>query len=103
MHLIKTVQLIVCLPGSIYRMLSAASLLRILIYYMLFASTPACKFGKQQPDVNEALTGNWIMLYPDHQRNNEHQTALYARSQDSIVKLMGLKLITFSEKGKFQL
>jgi hypothetical protein len=76
------------------------SYLNILFF---LACTAACRFTKQQPDVNEALTGNWIVLYPDHQRNNASQTALYARSQDSIVNLMGLKLISFHEKGKFQL
>jgi len=76
---------------------------RIAICIFLYASFAACKFNKQQPDVNEAITGNWIVLYPDHQRNNDFQTALYAGLQDSIVNLMGLKLVSFVESGRFQL
>ena len=70
---------------------------------MLVACFIACRFANHQPNVNEAISGNWLLLYPDHQRNNVLQTAIYAKAQDSIVNLMGLKLITFSEDGKCQL
>jgi hypothetical protein len=63
----------------------------------------SCRFSESKPGVEEALTGNWIMLYPDHQRNDPFLTSVYAKSQDSIVNLMGLKLISFKEKGSFQL
>ena len=73
------------------------------LFFLFILALSSCRFGKQKPDVNEALTGNWLLLYPDHQRNDEIHTEIYARSQDSIVNLMGLKLLSFKEKGVFQL
>lgn len=63
----------------------------------------SCGMQDTQPNVKEAIAGNWLVLYPDHQRNNAIQTAIYAKAQDSIVNLMGLKLISFNEGGKCQL
>jgi hypothetical protein len=103
MHLIKDLHFKQYLPEGVFHLPSIVSPVRNVLLLLFFASAAACKFGRQQPDVNEALIGNWILLYPDHQRNNAYQTAVYARAQDSIVNLMGLKLITFRQDGKFQL
>lgn len=78
-------------------------MIRIFFVFTLLCIAASCKFSKSKPNMEEALTGNWIMLYPDHQRNDPFLTKVYARSQDSIVTLMGLKLISFKEKEVFQL
>lgn len=48
------------------------------------------------------MTGDWLILYPDHKLNNERQRSVYSRIQDSIVGLSGLKLVTFSGDGTFR-
>ncbi len=103
MYLIKRAHFKWYFSGDVYHPFFTAALVRIFAYVFLSTAINACKSGSQQPDVYEALTGNWIVLYPDHQRNNAYQTALYARAQDSIVNLMGLKLMTFMKDGRFQL
>ena len=83
---------------------NAGVILRRIIWFLMPATCfIACGFSRDQPNINEAIAGNWLVLYPDHQRNNAIQTAIYAKAQDSIVNLMGLKLITFTEDGKCQL
>ncbi len=51
--------------------------------------------------VLDAVTGNWLIVYPDHAMLNEKQRKLYGKVQDSIVNLFGLKLISFNDTGKF--
>ncbi len=53
------------------------------------------------PDLNEAITGNWLIIYPDHQQTTRSEREIYARYQDSLVKLFGLKLVSFHADGSF--
>ena len=76
---------------------------RLLSITILLTCSISCGMRDHQPNIKEAIAGNWLLLYPDHQRNSAIQTAIYAKAQDSIVNLMGLKLISFKEDGKCQL
>ena len=49
----------------------------------------------------EELSGNWIILYPQHILKTDAQRKIYGKAQDSIVDLMGLKLISFKSNGEF--
>ena len=49
----------------------------------------------------EEVTGNWLILYPQHILKNDVQRKIYGKNQDSIVNLMGLKLISFGKNGEF--
>jgi hypothetical protein len=74
--------------------------------YFLFIvaiSFSCCSNIKKHPEMKEALTGNWLVLYPDEHTKDKTQRVLYAMAQDSIVELMGLKLLTFNADGGFQL
>ncbi len=66
----------------------------------IFSCLASCSpFTKKSPA--ESITGNWLLVYPQHRLKNSHQRKLYARYQDSDVKLYGLKLISFLEGGEF--
>lgn len=65
---------------------------------ILFAG---CKSDKKEMTVQDAVTGNWLIVYPDHAMLNEKQRELYGKVQDSIVNLFGLKLISFNGTGEF--
>lgn len=61
----------------------------------------ACNFpGKD--DLRSQLSGDWIILYPEHKLDNDWQRIAYSRMQDSIVSLLGLKLLVLSENGGFR-
>ena len=47
------------------------------------------------------IQGDWLILYPKHILKNELQKKIYGIAQDSIINLLGLKLITFSNTGEF--
>jgi len=69
------------------------------IAWFLFFS---CTFlEKEKMDFSKEIVGDWLILYPDHDLNNAEQRRLYGISQDSIVALLGLKTISFKEKGVF--
>jgi hypothetical protein len=65
---------------------------------LLFAG---CRSDKKEMTVQDAVTGNWLIVYPDHVMLNEKQRKLYGKVQDSIVNLFGLKLISFNNAGEF--
>ncbi|MDB5196508.1 MAG: hypothetical protein JWP88_879 [Flaviaesturariibacter sp.] len=56
----------------------------------------------QKKDPAKKLAGNWIIVYPEHRLKNERERDIYARYQDSVVNLYGLKLVSFKEGGTFQ-
>jgi hypothetical protein len=60
-----------------------------------------CKSDKKEITVQDIVTGNWLIVYPDHAMLNEKQRKLYGKMQDSIVNLFGLKLISFNDTGEF--
>lgn len=52
-------------------------------------------------DVRKQVTGDWFILYPDEDLKNPAQEKLYARLQDSLVNLKGVKMVSFFENGTF--
>lgn len=56
--------------------------------------------GKEQPD--GVVTGNWLVLYADHELKNQQQRQVYGRIQDSVIAAKGLKLVSFFEDGSFR-
>lgn len=70
----------------------------LLLVLVIFNS---CKSGKKESEISNSISGNWIIIYPEHQLKNEKQKKLYATIQDSIISLFGLKLISFKEDGRF--
>jgi uncharacterized protein YfkK (UPF0435 family) len=64
--------------------------------------TFSCKPEKKENKISDSISGNWIIIYPEHQLKNEKQKKLYASIQDSIISLYGLKLISFKNNGHFR-
>jgi hypothetical protein len=78
-------------------------MIRVLFYFIgvgvLFS---ACNlWQKEETDFTEAIKGDWLILYPDHDLDNDDQRKIYGTAQDSIVALLGLKTISFRDKGIF--
>lgn len=48
-----------------------------------------------------SLSGNWLLLYPDHKLSSAHQREVYGRHQSAVVDLLGLKLLTLAADGSF--
>lgn len=48
------------------------------------------------------IEGNWLVVYPDHDDNNSRQKKAYGEIQDSVIGLMGLKLVRFDKGGGFR-
>jgi hypothetical protein len=78
-----------------------------MIRFFLFLSCiiifSSCTFWQQKEEVNlsEAVNGDWLILYPDHDLINGEQRRIYSEAQDSIVALFGLKTISFRQDGSF--
>jgi hypothetical protein len=66
---------------------------------LLFSSCTFLK--KEKKDFSKAIIGDWLILYPEHELTNAEQRKLYTAAQDSIVALLGLKTISFRDKGVF--
>jgi hypothetical protein len=62
----------------------------------------SCQSEKGDHEISNSISGNWIIIYPEHQLKNEKQKRIYATIQDSIISLFGLKLISFNEDGRFR-
>lgn len=62
----------------------------------------ACRQPSQQEKIYQSITGDWLIVYPDHQLKGARQREIYARMQDSIIALTGLKLVRFTEEGQFR-
>jgi hypothetical protein len=75
--------------------------MRCLVLVLLAFSFVRCKSDKKEMTVQDVVTGNWLIVYPDHVMLNEKQRKLYGKVQDSIVNLFGLKLISFNNAGEF--
>ncbi|MDB5252488.1 MAG: hypothetical protein JWP27_1657 [Flaviaesturariibacter sp.] len=55
--------------------------------------------GSDKPASN--LAGNWLIIYPEHRLRTSGEREIYGRHQDSIVSLLGLKLVSFDKAGRF--
>jgi hypothetical protein len=75
--------------------------MRYFVLLFLSLSFDGCKTAKKEITVQDAVTGNWLIVYPDHTMLNEKQRKLYGKVQDSLVNLFGLKLISFNGTGEF--
>ncbi len=62
----------------------------------------SCNSEKKEKAISNSISGNWIIIYPEHQLKNEKQKKLYATIQDSIISLYGLKLISFNDNDHFK-
>jgi hypothetical protein len=70
--------------------------LPVLLCAMLGSCT---SINKKKPA--EAIIGNWLIIFPDHQLKTAREREVYGRYQDSVVSLFSLKLITLSPDGTF--
>jgi hypothetical protein len=77
---------------------------KLLLFVFLISGCliASCTFlKKEKKDFSKAVIGDWLILYPDHEIVNAEQRKLYTTAQDSIVDLLGLKTISFRDKGVF--
>jgi len=78
-------------------------MIRLLFYFLgtgfLFSSCNL--WQKEETGFTDAIKGDWLILYPDHDLDNDDQRKIYGAAQDSIVALLGLKTISFRDKGIF--
>jgi hypothetical protein len=72
------------------------------IILLISLSLFSCNSPSEQEKLHRQLSGNWLIVYPDHNLKNQRQRELYGKLQDSIVSLKGLKLISLSEDGAFR-
>jgi len=68
----------------------------LLISFLFFS----CK-SADTDNPEDILPGNWFVLYPEEELQTRKQEEVYAATQDSLTDLKCLKLVRFSEKGKF--
>lgn len=59
----------------------------------------SCKEDTKISD--DKLEGGWLVLYPNHKQLDSDERKSYATVQDSVVGLLGLKVLRFDEAGKF--
>lgn len=69
-------------------------------FLLLLFFLQACS-SKPANDPQVILPGNWFLLYPDDDLQTREQEAVYAQTQDSLTDAKCLKLLRFSDKGKF--
>lgn len=80
---------------------NAANSLSSLLMAMIFLFSSCTFLSREKKDYSIDIIGDWLILYPDHDPDNTQQRKLYGIAQDSIVALLGLKTISFKEKGIF--
>lgn len=78
-------------------------MVRLSLFLSCIIIFSSCTFWKQKVEVNlsEAIKGDWLILYPDHELKTAEQRKIYGEAQDSIVSLFGLKTISFNDKAAF--
>lgn len=73
----------------------------VLLLVIFFFLSSCISSQKEQLNFSEEIKGNWLILYPDHDLENDENRKIYAKAQDSIVALLGLKTISFRNDGSF--
>lgn len=73
---------------------------RLFPYFLLLLIS--CRFSSGQEKLRGIVTGDWLVLYADHQLKNRKQREIYGRIQDSVIRQRGLKLVSFFEDGSFR-
>jgi hypothetical protein len=71
-----------------------------LIVILLFVLS--CSSLSETEKRRQTISGNWLIISPDHNLQDAGQYRAYSHIQDSIVGLMGLKMIKLSDDGTFQ-
>lgn len=71
------------------------------ILFLLILFLSGCTDAGNKDSVYDKMTGNWFILYPEENLNNEEQRKIYAAIQDSLVNEKGLKAVTLLENGQF--
>ncbi|MEQ1676860.1 MAG: hypothetical protein ABL876_09170 [Chitinophagaceae bacterium] len=61
----------------------------------------SCSPAADKDPVHKKVTGNWFVLYPKLESDNQRQEDVYAKLEDSLVTLKGVKLVSFLESGVF--
>ncbi len=75
--------------------------LTVCFLLILFSACKA-KLSERQQALKD-IEGNWLIVFPDHNGlTAKPQKEAYGKAQDSIVSLMGLKLISFEKDGLFR-
>ena len=71
--------------------------------YILFISILFVSCSNKSGDdfTKEDVTGNWLILYPQHILKTDEQRKIYGKLQDSIISLFGLKLVSIKSNGEF--
>lgn len=72
---------------------------KLLLFCFTLVILSSCKEDKGLS--SSKLEGGWLVLYPDHKQLTSDQKKSYATVQDSVVGLLGLKIVRFDEKGLF--
>jgi len=62
----------------------------------------SCKSLSETEKLHKTLSGNWLVIAPDHRLKNNLQKVVYSHIQDSIVGSKSLKLISLSNDGTFR-
>ncbi len=74
-----------------------------IIFFLLFVGFFSCQQKRTEKELRaHDIEGNWLIVYPDHDDNNSVQKKVYGEIQDSVVSLMGLKLVRFDKNGSFR-
>lgn len=71
-------------------------------FFFIFLFSGSCLSKKDHVFIpKEEIKGNWLILYPQHILKTDQQRKKYGKAQDSIVNIMGLKLVSFKSNGEF--
>ncbi len=75
--------------------------MKLLCYVCCLLVLVSCNINGEESAVKKAVTGNWIILYPDEAALSQQQLQNYGPVQDSLVRLYGLRLLQFKKDGSF--
>ena len=71
-------------------------------FFFIFLFLGSCLSKKDDVFIpKDEIKGNWLILYPQHILKTDKQRKKYGKAQDSIVNIMGLKLVSFKSNGEF--
>ncbi len=74
---------------------------RLLALIVLHSFVSCSSVKTEEADLPTKLTGHWLIIYPDHKLDTRTEREIYGKYQDSLVKLFGLKLVSFHADGSF--
>jgi hypothetical protein len=76
--------------------------MRIFFLFIALLAFSCKQETSKQKKIYDSITGNWLIVYPDHVLIDGPGRELYTGMQDSIVGLTALKLVSFTEDGIFK-